>query len=104
MPFAYKTLELGALDQHDLEAALNNLGVEGWELVAVVPPQIAILKRQVAAGAPGAARAPARELTTAVAAKYRDPETGETWSGRGRMAGWLADRVKAGARADDFLI
>lgn len=25
----------------------------------------------------------------AVAAKYRNPETGDTWSGRGRQPGWL---------------
>ena len=39
-----------------------------------------------------------------VAAKYRDPKSGETWSGRGRMAGWLAAKVKAGEKADKFLI
>ena len=26
--------------------------------------------------------------------KYRDPKTGETWSGRGRPPGWLAGRNK----------
>jgi len=39
-----------------------------------------------------------------VAAKYRDPKTGETWSGRGAMAGWLAAYVKAGRKAESFLI
>lgn len=29
-------------------------------------------------------------------AKYRDPSTGATWSGRGRMAGWLAFHVDEG--------
>lgn len=27
-------------------------------------------------------------------AKYRNPKTGETWSGRGRPPGWLAGRNK----------
>lgn len=27
-----------------------------------------------------------------VAAKYRNPETGETWSGRGRAPGWIKDQ------------
>ena len=27
-----------------------------------------------------------------VAAKYRDPETGETWSGRGRAPNWIAGK------------
>jgi DNA-binding protein H-NS len=33
------------------------------------------------------------------AAKYRDPETGATWSGRGRAPHWIIDRNR-----DDFLI
>ena len=43
------------------------------------------------------ARAPAR---SAPPAKYRDPKTGATWSGRGRAPGWIA---KAKSR-DKFLI
>jgi DNA-binding protein H-NS len=35
----------------------------------------------------------------AVAAKYRDPETGATWSGRGRAPHWIVDKNR-----DDFLI
>lgn len=34
-----------------------------------------------------------------VAPKYRDPETGATWSGRGRSPQWLRDKNK-----EDFLI
>jgi DNA-binding protein H-NS len=29
-----------------------------------------------------------------VAAKYRDPKTGETWSGRGRAPSWIKDKDK----------
>lgn len=36
---------------------------------------------------------------TVVAAKYRDPSTGATWTGRGRAPLWLNGRSK-----DDFLI
>ena len=32
-------------------------------------------------------------------AKYRDPETGQEWTGRGRMPNWLAGKNK-----DQFLI
>lgn len=39
-----------------------------------------------------------------VAAKYRHPKTGETWSGRGGVAGWLAAELKAGKKREDFLI
>ena len=39
-----------------------------------------------------------------VAAKYRNPKTGETWSGRGGIARWLAAEIKAGKKKDSFLI
>ncbi len=39
-----------------------------------------------------------------VAPKYRHPETGETWTGRGGVAGWLAKELKAGKKREDFLI
>jgi DNA-binding protein H-NS len=38
-----------------------------------------------------------------VKVKYRDPKSGETWSGRGRMARWLADKVKAGDKQEKYL-
>ena len=41
---------------------------------------------------------------TKVAPKYRHPKTGETWSGRGGTAGWLARESKAGKKREDFLI
>jgi DNA-binding protein H-NS len=39
-----------------------------------------------------------------VVAKYRHPRTGETWSGRGVTAAWLANEIKAGRTKEDFLI
>lgn len=36
--------------------------------------------------------------------KYRDPATGQTWSGRGRLPGWMAAAVEAGKSRDEFLI
>ena len=40
-----------------------------------------------------------------VAAKYANPDdSSETWTGRGRRPRWLAARLKAGEKADKFLI
>jgi DNA-binding protein H-NS len=41
----------------------------------------------------------AKSTRTPVAAKYRNPETGETWTGRGRAPRWMDGRSK-----DEFLI
>jgi DNA-binding protein H-NS len=39
-----------------------------------------------------------------VKAKYRDSKTGETWSGRGRMASWLKARHDAGEKVEKYLV
>lgn len=36
--------------------------------------------------------------------RYRDPQTGQTWSGRGRQPRWLNERIRAGATLDEFLV
>ena len=44
-------------------------------------------------------RAHARMVPPVANAKYRDPATGATWSGRGRAPQWIVDKNR-----DDFLI
>jgi DNA-binding protein H-NS len=39
-----------------------------------------------------------------VKAKYRDPKTNETWSGRGRMASWLKSKQDAGENIEKYLV
>jgi len=39
-----------------------------------------------------------------VAPKYRDPATGETWSGRGLQPKWLKAAIAAGAQLESFRI
>jgi DNA-binding protein H-NS len=40
----------------------------------------------------------------AVAAKYRNPATGDSWSGRGRAPRWLADAMAKGRSKEDFKV
>jgi len=42
--------------------------------------------------------------TSKVAAKYRDKETGATWSGRGLKPKWLAAKLAAGQKIEDFAV
>ncbi len=52
-----------------------------------------------------ASKPTSRRKRAKVAAKYRDTENRRnTWSGRGRMPRWLAERTKRGQRVADFLI
>ena len=39
-----------------------------------------------------------------VKAKYRDPKTNETWSGRGCMASWLKSKQDAGQKIEKYLV
>ena len=39
-----------------------------------------------------------------VAPKYRNPATGDTWSGRGLQPKWLRAAVAAGRKVEDFLV
>lgn len=41
---------------------------------------------------------------TKVAAKYRDPATGSTWTGRGLKPRWLVAAIESGRTQDEFLI
>lgn len=41
---------------------------------------------------------------TKVAAKYRNSETGETWTGRGLKPKWLRTALEAGRKIEEFQI
>src|SRR5579862_8295776 len=45
-----------------------------------------------------------REARSKVPAKFRDPETGVTWSGRGLKPKWLAAAISNGKTLEDFAI
>jgi DNA-binding protein H-NS len=54
---------------------------------------------------PGRARAARKGAPAASpAAKYRNPETGETWSGRGRVPRWLRRAEERGRGREEFTI
>ncbi len=62
---------------------------------------------QKAAKAPKVAKTskkPAADKRAAVAPKYRDSETGQTWTGRGKSPTWLTAKIAAGATKESFKI
>jgi hypothetical protein len=118
----YKKIALNQLSPKTADVdVLNDAGDEGWELVAILPNNVAYLKRQIVssdietAEPTESSRAGGEEPkvngnvpdavhASEVKAKYRDPNTGETWSGRGRMATWLKRKQDAGEDIDDYLV
>jgi len=95
---------------------LNVAGGEGWELVGIMNNNIAYLKRPqedeerrapCSSGTPGLARDEPNEKephTNEAKEKYRDSVTGETWSGRGRMANWLKRKQNAGEDVEKYRV
>ena len=46
----------------------------------------------------------AKSQASAPTPKYRDPDTGATWSGRGYPAKWLTDHEAKGRKREEFAI
>lgn len=57
-----------------------------------------------ASGKTPKAKKAAGDNRAAVAPKYRDNATGDTWTGRGKSPKWLAAKLAAGATKEQFLI
>lgn len=45
-----------------------------------------------------------RNRKTNMDAKFKHPQTGATWSGRGRMPKWISEEVKQGKNKQEFAI
>ena len=94
----------------DLEAQRNTLEKLNEVHDKVRHVRISALKRELVMLENGSgnshAAKPARRAKkkAGVAVKYRDPKSGGTWSGRGRMASWLAEKVKAGEKVEKYLV
>ena len=56
------------------------------------------------ASANGDGGEPGPKKSRKVKAKYRDPKTNESWSGRGRMASWLKSKLEASEKIEKYLI
>jgi DNA-binding protein H-NS len=52
----------------------------------------------------GSAGGRARRKYPRVLPKYRNPQTSETWSGRGKQPRWLVAAIKTGRKMEDFEI
>jgi len=51
-----------------------------------------------------AARGKGRKKAASGAAKYRNPATGEQWTGKGRKPGWMVQALEQGRSMDEFKI
>ncbi|MBR0906420.1 H-NS family nucleoid-associated regulatory protein [Bradyrhizobium liaoningense] len=78
-------------EKHELEKRLAALGGGGAVLVDAGPVKLS------STGKP-------RRKYPRVLPKYRNPQTSETWSGRGKRPRWLVAAMKSGKRIEEFRI
>jgi DNA-binding protein H-NS len=97
---------------------LLEAGKSGWELVTLTTNHVAYFKRLIQdtsqpdelrpvqpeqqSEQPSAA-SPASAASGDNHAKYQDPVTGDTWSGRGRMPNWLKRKLDGGDGLEKYL-
>jgi DNA-binding protein H-NS len=95
---------------------LLEAGKNGWELVTLTANNVAYFKRPVEDHKQPDEQRPAHEeqqveqslvvslvSPSEAIAKYRDPVTGDSWSGRGRMPNWLKRKLDSGDSLGKYL-
>jgi len=108
-----KKLELDSMSLDDLWSLHEEISgilsdrikAEKQELekrLAVLGGGMAVLADSSRSGVSPTAKA--RRKYPRVLPKYRNPQTSETWSGRGKRPRWLVAAVKSGRRIEDFRI
>lgn len=72
----------------------------------ITPEEVAVAysKKTTRSSPRKAAATPPAKAKRKVPAKFRHPETGETWSGRGKAPRWITSAEERGERRDTFLI
>ena len=110
------TVDLNTLSPKELDALISKAKQRKQTLAKRSP--IAEVRKALAAvakkhgwtlgevfGAPAAAKGRTSSAKgTKVAAKYRHPETGQTWSGRGILPKWMTEEIAKGRKREDFAI
>jgi DNA-binding protein H-NS len=90
------------LAAHDQSRAAKRAELEKQLAELGYPAPKKLGRPKVVKKASGAARKIGKKAS--VKAKYRDGKTGETWSGRGRMASWLKSKQDAGEKIEKYLL
>ncbi len=72
--------------------------------VRTLMTQHGLTAEDVSAAYSGSHRGAAKTTGKKVAAKYRDPVTSATWSGRGLKPKWLVQAIASGKSPNDFAI
>jgi DNA-binding protein H-NS len=107
MPKTYTLQQVTAqIEQLQREAELLRAQHKKPVIDAIVQAmlQYGITHEELRAATQATNARPGNGKVRSVPPKYRNPKTGETWSGRGRTARWIIRAEQEGKSRDRFLI
>jgi DNA-binding protein H-NS len=110
--FVQKKFELDSMSLNDLwslqERISTILSARIRAEKSELEKRLAVLNRGRAvfdqSSEPGSINGKPRRKYPRVLPKYRDPQTSETWSGRGKRPRWLVAAMKSGRKIEEFRI
>jgi DNA-binding protein H-NS len=91
-------------DQHQQSRATKRTELEKQLAALGYAPQTRRGRPRANANGDGRGATVGKGRKGKVKAKYRDPKTKQTWSGRGRMANWLKSKQDAGEKIEKYLV
>ncbi len=92
-----------AKDVQKIRQLMDKLGVSMTDLGAGPQAHRAAAGKGKSPRKAGAKKPSGKSLSKKpVPIRYRDPETGDTWTGRGRAPVWLTKRIEQGKSRDDY--
>jgi DNA-binding protein H-NS len=95
-----RTPSLGSMSVEELLKLRDEVGRVLSQKAVQLQEQLSMLRGEVSTGRRGPRSSLKRRK---VAIKYRDKE-GNTWAGRGAQPVWLREKLKAGAKLEDFAV
>jgi DNA-binding protein H-NS len=92
------------LRNKEVKAVIAEIRARMAEYDITVDDLKAPAKRATKARAKAATGKPRKAKAASVKPKYRNPDTGATWTGRGKPPGWIKEAEAQGKGRDGFLI
>ncbi len=79
-----------------IKSAIGFYGITAGDLFGTKPSKGAKGKRKYTVGKK------AKTANTPSSPKYKDPETGKTWTGHGKRPGWFVRAIEGGRKAEEL--
>lgn len=103
MPTLQELLEHAAAIEKQIAQVKNSARAEAIEKIRALMAQHDLTAGDIAT-APGKTKRAISGSRQKVAPKFRDIETGATWSGRGLKPRWLSEALSKGKKLEDFAV